>query len=115
MPNDRDPKPTTQWDELRASTSEQPIHPRIHEPLIQAIKNKNIITLKLRNWIEFVGEPHVYGLRGGQPMLLVYNDQADPAWQMVDVREIDQVNVWFNEHFSKRELPPEFDPDRDTH
>jgi hypothetical protein len=113
--NKREPKPSIVWGELLASTSERPIHPRIHEPLMRAIKNKNVVSLKLRSWVESVGEPHVYGMRGGRPTLLVYNDKADPPWQFVDVRDIDQVNVWPNEHFEKRELPGEFDPDRDTH
>ena len=37
------------------------------------------------------------------------------AWEPVDITEVEQVKIWLDEHFSKRELPPEFDPDRKTH
>ena len=63
MPRKRERKPSI---ELRASTSEQPerpIHPNIHESLVQAIKNKNFVTLVMRDQSEESGEPHV--ARGG--------------------------------------------------
>ena len=102
----------------RASTSElteRPIHPNIHESLIQAIKSKNFVTLVMRDHSEESGEPHVYGQRDGRPMVLLYNGEADPMWQLIEVRDVAQVKIWLDEHFSKRELPPEFDPDRETH
>ena len=93
----------------------RPLHPNIHESLIQAIKNKNFVTLGMRDQSEESGEPHVYGLRVGRPMVLLYNAETDPTWQLVDAGDVAQVKIWLDEHFSKRELPPEFDPDRETH
>jgi hypothetical protein len=49
---------------------------------------------------------------GGKPMLLVFNAESDPQWQMVDVTDVEQVKIWLDEHFSKRELPPGYDPAR---
>ena len=116
MPGKRERKPS--MDDLRASTSEQPkrpIHPNIHESLIQAIKNKNFVTLVLRDQSEGSGEPHVYGQRGERPTLLLYNEENDPTWQFVDVIEVEAVKIWLDEHFEKREIPAVFDPDRSTH
>ena len=48
-------------------------------------------------------------------MVLLYNGETDPMWQLIEVREVEQVKIWLDEHFSKRELPPEYDPDRETH
>jgi hypothetical protein len=109
----REAKPAIVRDELRASTSghpERPIHPNIHEPIMQAIKGKNYVTLVMRDHTEESGEPHVYGQRDGHPMVLLYNGETDPTWQLVDVRDVAQVKTWLDEHFSKRELPPEYDP-----
>ena len=114
MPRKRERKPS----KLRASSSEppeRPIHPNIHESLVQAIKNKNFVTLVMRDHREESGEPHVYGQRDGHPMVLLYNGETDPMWQLIEVREVEQVKIWLDEHFSKRELPPEYDPDRETH
>ena len=114
MPRKRERKPS----KLRASTSEQPerpIHPNIHESLVQAIKNTNFVTLVMRDHREESGEPHVYGQRDGHPMVLLYNGEADPTWQLIEVRDVERVKIWLDEHFSKRELPPEYDPDRETH
>ena len=104
-------KPKVVWGELRESTIEQPIHPRIHDPLISAIQHKHFVTLTLREHKEAFVEPHIYGLRGDHPTLLVFDEQADPSWQMIDVRQIDEVKTWPN-HFTKRELPADFDPDK---
>ena len=104
MPRKRERKPS----KLRASTSEQPerpIHPNIHESLVQAIKNTNFVTLVMRDQSEESGEPHVYGQRDGHPMVLLYNGETDPTWQLIEVREVEQVKIWLDEHFSKRELP----------
>ena len=114
MPRKRERKPS----KLRASTSEhpeRPIHPNIHESLVQAIKNKNFVTLVMRDQSEESGEPHVYGQRDGHPMVLLYNAETDPTWQLIEVRDVEQVKIWLDEHFSERELPPEYDPDRETH
>ena len=64
MPRKREPKPSIVWDEVRATSEqpERPIHPNIHESLIQAIKNKNFVTLVMRDHTEESGEPHVYGM-----------------------------------------------------
>ena len=65
MPRKRERKPS----KLRASSSgppERPIHPNIHESLVQAIKNKNFVTLVMRDHREESGEPHVYGQRDGR-------------------------------------------------
>jgi hypothetical protein len=91
------------------------VHANIHGSIVQAIKNKNFVTLAMRDETEESGEPHVYGKRGGAPMLLLYNAENDPTWRLVDVREVEQVKIWLDEHFEKRVLPPEFDPDRSTH
>ena len=114
MPRKNERKPS----KLRASTSEQPerpIHPNIHESLVQAIKNTNFVTLVMRDRSEESGEPHVYGQRVGHPMVLLYNGETDPTWQLIEVREVGRVKIWLDEHFSKREPPPEYDPDRETH
>ena len=87
----------------------------IHESLIQAIKSKNFVTLVMRDQSEGSGEPHVYGQRDGHPMVLLYNGETDPTWQLIEVREVGRVKIWLDEHFSKREPPPEYDPDRETH
>ena len=117
MPRKREPKPSIVWDEVRATSEqpERPIHPNFHESLTQAIKNKNFVTLVMRDHTEESGEPHIYGMRDGRPMLLLHNAENDPAWEPVDITEVEQVKIWLDEHFSKRELPPEFDPDRNTH
>jgi hypothetical protein len=118
VPRKREPKPSILRDDLRASTSEQPerpIHPNIHESLAHAIKNKNFVTLVMRDQSEESGEPHVYGQRDGHPMVLLYNGETDPTWQLVDVTEIEAVKIWLDEHFEKREIPAEFAPDRITH
>jgi hypothetical protein len=93
-----------------ASTTEQPIHPRIHDPLISAIQRKQFVTLNLGEH-QLFAEPHIYGIRGGHPTLLVYDEQADPSWQFIDVRQIEEVKTWPN-HFAKRELPMNLDPDK---
>jgi hypothetical protein len=114
MPRKRERK----LSKLRASTSghpERPIHPNIHASLVQAIKNKNFVTLVMRDQSEGSGEPHVYGQRDGHSMVLLYNGETDPTWQWIEVRDVEQVKIWLDEHFSKRELPPEYDPDRETH
>jgi len=113
-PTKRERKPP----KLRASTSEQPerpIHPNLHASLVQAIKNTNFVTLVMRDQSEESGEPHVYGQRDGHPMVLLYNGETDPTWQLIEVREVGRVKIWLDEHFSKREPPPEYDPDRETH
>ena len=69
----------------------------------------------MRDQSEESGEPHVYGQRDGHPMVLLYNGETDPTWQLIEVRDVAHVKIWLDEHFSKRELPPEFDPDRGTH
>ena len=102
----------------REHTSEQPerpIHPNIHESLVQAIKNKNFVTLVMRDQSEESGEPHVYGQRDAHPMVLLYNGENDPTWQLVDVTEDEAVKIWLDEHFEKREIPPAFNPDRSMH
>ena len=104
-------KPAIVWDELRASANDQPIQPRIHDPLIEAIRNKQFVTLTLRDHREVFAEPHIYGLRGGHATLLVYDEQVDPVWQMINVHQIDDVKTWPN-HFAKRGLPESFDPDQ---
>lgn len=108
---DRDQKPSIAWDELVASTTERPVHPNIHESIIQAIQNKNFVTLIMHGH-EMSGEPHVYGMRGGHPMLLLYNEETDPKWNPADVGDVEQVKIWLDEHFNKRELPAEYDPDK---
>ena len=113
--NRHERKPTVLWDELLASTSEQVIHPRIHTALVHAIQDKHFVTLTLRTHTEVSGEPHIYGERAGQPTLLLYNDEAEPKWRLVDARQVHEVKLWLDEHFTKRELPPEFDPDNDNH
>ena len=60
-------------------------------------------------------EPHIYGMRDGRPMLLLHNAENDPAWELVDVTEVEQVKIWLDEHFEKREIPPAFNPDRGAH
>ena len=109
---ERERKPSIVGDELRASEPpERPIHPNIHVSLVEAIKNRNFVTLVMRDHREESGEPHVYGQRDGHPMC-VYNGETDPTWQLIEVSDVEQVKIWLDEHFSKRELPPEFDPDR---
>ena len=71
------------------------------------------MTLTLRTHTEASGEPHVYGVRAGQPTLLLYNEEAAPKWRLVDVRQVHEVKLWLDQHFTKRELPPEFDPDKE--
>jgi hypothetical protein len=104
-----DRKPSLTWDKVRAPTSERPIHPRIHDPLITAIQHKHFVTLTLGEHKEVFAEPHVYGLRRDHPTLLVFDAQADPPWQLIDVRQIEGVKMWPN-HFTKRELPADLDP-----
>ena len=88
MPRKRERKPSIVGDELRASEQPQrPIHPNIHESLVQAIKNTNFVTLVMRDQSEESGEPHVYGQRDGRPMVLLYNGETDPTWQLIEVRE----------------------------
>ena len=82
--NRHERKPTVLWDELLASTSGQVIHPRIHTALVQAIQDKHFVTLTLRTHTEVSGEPHIYGERAGQRTLLLYNDEAEPKWRLVD-------------------------------
>jgi hypothetical protein len=106
-----DRKPSMVWDELHASTTEQAIHPRIHDPLISAIQHKQFVTLKLKEHKEVFAEPHIYGLRAGRPTLLVYDEQTDPAWRFIDVGQIEEVKTWPN-HFAKRDLPTSLDPDK---
>ena len=92
MPKKRERKPS----KLRASTSvqpERPIHPNIYESLVQAIKNTNFVTLVMRDQSEESGEPHVYGQRDGHPMVLLYNDETDPTWQLIEVRDVKQVKI----------------------
>jgi hypothetical protein len=91
------------------------VHPNIHASLIQAIEHKNFVTLVMRDHTEASGEPHVYGKRAVEPMVLLYNSEEDPAWQLVDVRNVAHVKIWLDEHFDKRELPAEYDPDKGTH
>ena len=113
MPRKRERKPLI---ELRASSSgppERSIHPNIHESLVQTIKNRNFVTLVMQDQREESGEPHVYGQRDGHSMVLLYNGEADPTWQLIEVRDVERVKIWLDEHFSKRELPPEYDPDRE--
>ncbi len=93
------------------AAGEAPIHPHIHDPLIAAIQQKQFVTLSMRDQKEVFGEPHIYGLRAGHPTLLVYDEQTDPSWQLIDVREVRDVKTWPN-HFSKRELPADLDPDK---
>ena len=33
-----------------------------------------------RDHTEESGEPHIYGMRDGRPMLLLHNAENDPAW-----------------------------------
>jgi hypothetical protein len=99
-------------DEVYAS-AERPIHPNIRGALLRAMENKNFVTL-ITHGHEVSDEPHVYGMRGRHPMLLLFNAETDPHWQMVDVGDVEQVKLWLDEHFSKRELPPEYDPDCDA-
>jgi hypothetical protein len=106
-----DRKPSLAWDELRASSAELPIHPRIHDPLITAIQHKHFVTLTLGERREVFAEPHVYGLRQNHPTLLVFDAEGNPPWQLIDVREIEGVRMWPN-HFTKRELPSDLDPSK---
>jgi hypothetical protein len=48
-------------------------------------------------------------------MLLLYNGENDPTWQLVDVRDVEAVKIWLDEYCEKREIPPESNPDRSTH
>ena len=96
-------------------TEQRPVHPNINESIIDAIKGKNYVTLLMRDHREESGEPHIYGKRGGRPTLLLYNWENDPTWQIVDVTEVEAVKIWLDEHFEKREIPPEFNPNRSTH
>ena len=96
-------------------TEQRPIHPNIHQSIIEAIRGKNYVTLVMRDHSEESGEPHIYGKRGGAPMLLLYNGENDPTWQIVDVTEVEAVKIWLDEHSEKREIPAEFAPDRSTH
>jgi hypothetical protein len=119
MPKKRDTRadlPAVVWDELRASASEQqrPIHPNIHKSLIHAVTNKNCVTLVMHGH-EVSGEPHIYGERGGRATVLLYNEETDPKWTLAYASEVEQVKIWLDEHFNKRELPAEYNPDRYTH
>ena len=76
-----------------------------------SIQHKQFVTLTLQGQKEVFAEPHIYGVRLGHPTLLVYDDQADPAWQLIDVRQVEDVKTWPN-HFTKRELPASLDPDK---
>ena len=69
----------------------------------------------MRDHTEESGEPHVYGKRDSRPMVLLLNAENAPTWELVDVSKVEQVKLWLDEHFSKRELPPEYDPDWETH
>lgn len=111
----REPKPEIEWDELIASTSTpQRVNRLIHRVLVSAIENKLRVTLTLTSGVHISAEPHVYGVRDGQPSLLIYVAKARPVWQLVDATQVDDVET-SDEHFEKRKLPPEFDPDRATH
>ena len=106
-------EPKVAWDELVASTT-QPVKPHILSALVHAIQQKNFVTLTMRDRTDASGE-HIFGERGGQPTLLLDNEEADPKWRLVDVRQVHEVRLWLDEHFTKRELPAEFDPDKDHH
>jgi hypothetical protein len=45
-------------------------------------------------------------------MVLLYNEETDPQWSLANVREVESVKIWLDEHFTKRELPAECDPDK---
>ena len=68
----------------------------------------------MRDHTEAAGEPHLYGLRGGEPMVLLFNEENDPQWELVEAADIESLKIWLEEHVQKREIPPEFDPDRAT-
>jgi hypothetical protein len=48
-------------------------------------------------------------------MVLLYNGETDPTWQLVDVTDVESVKIWLDENFEKREIPTEFNPDWNTH
>jgi hypothetical protein len=62
----RDRKPTIVFDE--SYTAQTPVHPNIHGALLEAIQKKNFVMLVMHGH-EVSGEPHVYGMRGGHPMV----------------------------------------------
>ena len=67
---------------MHASSEAEPSIPsRIHSPLISAIEHKQRVTLTLTTGVDLAAEPHVYGIRGGRPSLLVYLDDPRPTWQ----------------------------------
>jgi hypothetical protein len=110
----RDRKPEITFDELYAGDGDAPVHPNVHGALFQAIQNKNFVTLSMHGH-EVSGEPHVYGMRGGHPMVLIYNQETEPKWSLANVREVESVKIWLDERFTKREIPSEFDPDKGSH
>jgi hypothetical protein len=109
---DRPPKPDARFDTMYASTSAPIVEPRIHEPLLDAIREKTLVELNFRDNTIKRGEPHVYGVIDAIPRLLLFDDEHgdEPSWALIDVRNITQVKRRLNRHFTKRPIPPEFDP-----
>ena len=91
---------------------QRPVHPNIHQSILEATKGKNYVTPVMRDHSEESGEPHIYGTRGGRSMLLLYNAENEPQWETVEVTQVESVKIWLDEHFEKREIPAEFDPTR---
>jgi hypothetical protein len=108
----RKPKPQLEFDQKYASTEPSQISADIHAEIIHAITNKHVLTLTLRPHLEKFGEPHIYGVSDGHPTLLLYNEEFDPPWLVIDVRQVDKVKPWPERHFKKRPVPAEYEPDR---
>ena len=45
---------------------QRPVHPNIHQSILEATKGKNYVTPVMRDHSEESGEPHIYGTRGGR-------------------------------------------------
>jgi len=48
----------------------------------------------MRDHTEESGEPHSYGMSDGRAMVLLFNEESERQWELVEAADIDSVKIW---------------------
>ena len=105
----RPPKPNTDWDIRYASADVKVTSRERHGAIISAIWQRRLIRYVELGQASVIAEPHIYGVRGGENTLLVYQVNTLDVWKLLNVAELIHLEV-LDETFPVRTIPAMFDP-----
>jgi hypothetical protein len=80
----RPPKPNPKWDVRYASAQSTKPSAKRHDDLLKAIRLRLLIRYVELGQASVIAEPHVYGIRGGEDTLLVYQVNTLDVWKALE-------------------------------